>query len=51
MNPRIVLVICEKGVRLVRLVVDDYDHNDTKALALYGKIKPLINKIDKLLRN
>ncbi len=49
-DPRIVVVIGQQGVRLIRLVSKDY-RDEEKSLELYRKIKPQLRKIDKVLRD
>jgi hypothetical protein len=48
MNPRLVVVIGDKGINLVRLVSKD-DREEEKCLNLYQKVKKQLKKIDKEL--
>lgn len=49
MEPRLVIVIGMKGIRLVRLVCSN-DKEEEVSLKLYKKIKGFLNLIDKTLK-
>lgn len=49
MDPRLVVVIGDRGVRLIRLVSKD-DREEELCLDLYRKVKKELRKIDKVLK-
>jgi hypothetical protein len=49
MDPKLVVVIGDRGVRLIRLVSKDAQEEE-KCLGLYQKIRKELRKIDKVLK-
>jgi hypothetical protein len=49
MDPRLVVVIGDRGIRMIRMVSND-DKEEEKCLDLYQRVKKQLKKIDRELK-